>query len=99
MGTLLSAPAHTTSAVTHGMHCDCLRCHPCPHPHHGSMNKCAAEQVLVELAIEREQDIPALIYEGRSRAVSSHGCVERVCFPRRRASSLGCSATCMLMRC
>ena len=26
-------------------------------------------QILVELAVEREQDIPALIYEGRSTAV------------------------------
>ena len=29
-------------------------------------------QILVELAVEREQDIPALIYEGRSTAVRTH---------------------------
>lgn len=32
-------------------------------------NLALAGQVLVELATEREQDIPALIYEGRSTAV------------------------------
>lgn len=61
--------------------------HPCPR---WLYQLCAAEQVLVELAIEREQDIPALIYEGRSRAVGSHSCLPRVCFLRRRASLPGC---------
>ena len=67
------APTRTTGAVITAEHHEGL-CFLYSVPNL-EVNLSACEQVLVELAIEREQDIPALIYEGRSRAVGANFCL------------------------